>query len=254
MKTKILILFLAIAPMMTQAQFTFTTNSGAITITGYNPAAGLNVVIPASTNGYPVTAIGTNAFYFLTTITNVTIGTNVTSIGRVAFANCSGLTSVTIGNSVTSIGDYAFYYCYYLTSVTIPNSVTNIGQAAFEECNRLTSFTIPNSVTSIGESAFVDYSLTNIAVDAANPNYSSTNGVLFDKDQATLIQYPIGLTNSSYTIPNSVTSIGESAFCGLLRPDECDDTRQRHQHRGLCVCRLHQPDERDHSQQRHQHR
>jgi hypothetical protein len=61
MKTKILILFLVLAPVMTQAQFTFTTNSGAITITGYNTAAGLNVVIPASTNGYPLTSIGDSA-------------------------------------------------------------------------------------------------------------------------------------------------------------------------------------------------
>jgi BspA type Leucine rich repeat region (6 copies) len=170
MKTKLIRLMVALSvlalPALVQAQFTFTTNSGAITITGYNPAAGLNVVIPASTNGYPVTSIGDNAFQF------------------------SGLTSVTIPNSVTNIGYEAFYFCIGLTSVTIGNSVTSIGDYVFVECS----------------------GLTNIAVDAANPNYSSTNGVLFDKDQATLIQYPIGLTNSSYTIPNSVTSIGAYAF------------------------------------------
>ena len=79
MKTKILILLLALAPMMTQAQFTFTTNSGAITINGYNPAAGLNVVIPAGTNGYPVTSIGDEAFYNCFNLTSVTIPSSVTS-------------------------------------------------------------------------------------------------------------------------------------------------------------------------------
>ena len=116
-------------PALVQAQFTYTTNSGAITITGCNPAAGLNVVIPDSTNGFPVTTIGTSAFVSLT-ITNVTIGTNITSIGDFAFSDCRRLTSVTIGNSVTSIGDEAFSHTS-LTSVTIPNSVTNIGEAAF---------------------------------------------------------------------------------------------------------------------------
>ena len=66
MKTKLIRLFVTLAllalPALVQAQFTFTTNNGAITITGYNTAAGLNVVIPAMTNGYPVTSIGVNAF------------------------------------------------------------------------------------------------------------------------------------------------------------------------------------------------
>src|SRR5215467_5331358 len=61
-----------------KAQFTFTTNNGAITITGYAGSGG-NVVIPASTNGYPVIAIRNSAFYAKTNITNVTIPNSVTS-------------------------------------------------------------------------------------------------------------------------------------------------------------------------------
>jgi BspA type Leucine rich repeat region (6 copies) len=215
MKTSIQKLFIALVwlalPALVQAQFTFTTNNGAITITGYNTAAGLNVVIPAATNGYPVTSIGVNAFTS-SGITNVTIPNSVTSIGTYAFYQCTSLTSVTIPNSVTSIGDGVFNYCTSLTSVTIPNSVTSIGTYAFALCFSLTSVTIPNSVTSIGEFAF-DYctSLTSITVDASNPAYSSMNGVLFDKAQATLLQFPGGL-GGSYTIPNSVTSIGFGAF------------------------------------------
>ncbi len=112
----------------------------------------------------------------------------VTSIGG-AFAYCSGLTSVTIGNSVTSIGEYAFYYCTGLTSVTIPNSVTSIGRWAFDGCTGLTS----------------------IDVASDNSNYCSVDGVLFNKDKTTLIRYPGG-KQGAYTIPNSVTSIGNYAF------------------------------------------
>jgi hypothetical protein len=239
MKTKrnlvhvcLLVALLLALPMAGRAQLSFTTNSGAITITGYNTAAGLNVVIPATTNGYPVTSIGYAAFDS-STITSVTIGTNVTSIGDYAFYFCTSLTSVTIPNSVTSIGNDTFYFCASLTSVTIPNSVTSIGNDTFYNCDSLTSVTIPNSVTSIGYGAFggsaltsvtipnsvtsIGYgafagrALTNITVVASNPDYISLNGILFDQAQATLIQFPGGV-GGSYTIPNSVTSIGDNAF------------------------------------------
>jgi hypothetical protein len=78
----------------------------------------------------------------------------------------------------------------------------------------LTSIEIPASVTSIGRFVFHQAeALTSISVDVNNNNYSSDeNGVLFNKDKTTLIQYPIGSTDSSYTIPEGVTSIGEYAF------------------------------------------
>ena len=138
---------------------------------------------------------------------------SVTSIGSGAFFYCSGLTSVTIPNSVTSIGGSAFSYCSGLTSVTIPNSVTSIGGSAFLSCSGLTSVTIPNSVTSIGVRAFYDCSsLTSINVASGNTHYSSIDGVLYNYVQDTLIQCPGAKT--SVTIPNSVTSIGNSAFSG----------------------------------------
>jgi hypothetical protein len=164
------------------------------------------VTIPNS-----VTSIGTYTFYDCTNLTSVTIPNSVTNIGDAAFYR-SGITNVTIPNSVTSIGDYAFEICTSLTSVTIPNSVTYIGTFAFSDCSRLTSVTIPNSVTNIGTNPFFGCtSLTSITVDASNPAYSSVNGVLFDKAQATLLQFPGGL-GGSYTIPNSVTNIGFQAF------------------------------------------
>ena len=141
-----------------------------------------------------------------------TIPNSVTSIGDYAFSSCDGLTSITIPNSVTSIGEKAFYWCDGLTSITIPNNVTSIGDEAFCYCNDLTSITIPNSVTSIGDKVFYLCSaLTSINVDSGNPSYTSLNGVLFNKGKTELIKYPEG-KEGSYTIPNSVTSIGDYAF------------------------------------------
>jgi len=146
-------------------------------------------------------------------IKTVNIGNSVTTIGMHAFWYCTSLTSVTIPDSVKSIGSFAFRACDSLTSVTIPDSVTNIGSYAFCDCDSLTSVTIPDSVTTIGQNAFSCYSLTNITVDANNKYYSSDSyDVLFNKDKTTLIQYPAGNTRTSYTIPDSVTTIGNYAF------------------------------------------
>src|ERR1700679_451685 len=123
MKTSIQKLIIALAwlalPMLGLAQFNYTINSRAVTITGYTGSGGA-VTIPATINGHPVTSIGASAFLD------------------------SSLTSVTIPNTITNIGDSAFYGCIDLPGVTIPNSVTSIGQYAFEECYSLANVIIPS--------------------------------------------------------------------------------------------------------------
>ena len=196
-----------------------------------------------------VTSILSRAFQGCTGLTSITIPNGVTWIENSAFWDCTGLTSInvapnnpnfssedgilfnkdktalilyppgrqgayTIPNSVTSIGALAFSGCTGLTSITIPDSVTSIGSSAFSGCIGLTSITIPNSVTSIGDLAFSSCTgLTSINVAPNNHNFSSEDGILFNKDKTALILYPPG-RQGAYTIPNSVTSIGDRAFSG----------------------------------------
>ncbi len=151
-----------------------------------------------------------------TDLTSITIPDSVTSIGNRAFWECSALSSINIPDNVTSIGDEAFYGCSSLSGITIPDSVTSIGDEAFYGCSSLSGITIPDSVTSIGKNAFVSCtSLKEIKVDENNTEYSSQDGVLFDKNQKILICCPGGITRTEYTIPDSVTRIEGYAF------DEC---------------------------------
>ena len=190
---------------------------------GFAPGGLTKYTIPNS-----VTSIGEYAFEDCSSLTSITIPNSVTSIGDCAFSGCSSLTSITIPNSVTSIGGGAFAYCSSLTSITIPNSiteiwsafrgcssltsitipnsVTSIGWYAFEGCSSLTSITIPNSVTSIGQRVFLGCS----SLKSFNGKFASEDGRCLIKDSELIAFAPAGLT--SYTIPNSVTSIGEYAF------------------------------------------
>jgi hypothetical protein len=173
-----------------------------------NPAE--SYTVPSS-----VTSVGVSAFSGCTSLTNIAIPNSVTHIGAGAFSLCSSLSNVTIPNSVTYIGVVAFSSCASLSSVTIPNSVASIGDDAFEDCASLTNVAIGSGLSSIGAGVFSGCTnLAAITVDGLNPVFTSVAGVLFDKSQTALIQYPTGNAAESYTVPSSVTSVGVSAFSG----------------------------------------
>ena len=144
-------------------------------------------------------------------IKSVIIKVGVSSIGNCAFSNYANLKSVTMPNSISTIGNNAFIGCIGLTSITLSNALMSIGISAFQNTS-LTSVTIPATVESIGYRAFVGSQLTNISVESGSNYYSSKDGVLFNKDKTTLVQYPNGKTATSYTIPSSVYTIGDHAF------------------------------------------
>ena len=164
-----------------------------------------------------MTSIGESAFSGCSSLTQVTLPESVTSIGSYAFYYCTSLTEITVPNSVTSIGKSAFYGCESLTQVTISDSVTSIGPSAFEACTALTQITIPKGVASIGDSVFSGCeALTEIIVEEDNPDFSSLDGVVYNKDKTTLICYPAGKTDTPFEIPDGVTSIGDYAFSGCV--------------------------------------
>ncbi len=226
--------------------FTYTDNGTTITIDGYTGFGGF-VDIPADIVGKPVTEIGDRAFFFAD-LTSVTIPSSVIHIGEYAFGHCGELTDVTIPASVSSFGRAPFGGCGALITITvapanpnfsssggvlfnklnttlvqfpgglggayaIPASVTRIEEWAFDLCG-LTSVSIPSGVTNMGAGPFYRCSaLVAITVASGNPNFSSSGGVLFNKLQTALIQFPGGV-GGAYVIPASVTSIGNYAFDG----------------------------------------
>lgn len=181
-----------------------------------------------------VTTIEYDSFSCLELMTDVTIADSVKVIERRAFCGCDSLSSITIPGSVASIEGMAFLgckslktvillpgvttieydafrSCTSLRSIVIPNSVISIGEQAFYY-TRLSAAIIPSSVISIGEDAFYASSLQYFSVDEENTVYSDVDGVLFNKDQSTLLDYPDGKVEDTYTIPDTVTAIAENAF------------------------------------------
>jgi len=142
-------------------------------------------------------------------------GNTVTNLNDSVFKNCTSVKSVTIPDTVKRIGTYAFQGCVNLERVNIPSSVTYIGSKAFYGCESLKEIFIPSSVTYIGAEAFsYCYSLCAIEVDSNSKGYISVDGVLMDIGQTTIMQYPAGKTDESYTLPSKVWYIKQSAFAG----------------------------------------
>ena len=132
---------------------------------------------------------------------------------RDLYLNGEPVAALEIPDAVPLINDFAFYNCS-ITGVEIPSGVTYIGWASFYGCSGITEITVPETVFYIDEWAFADcLSLQKITVDSANEFYSSdSSGVLFDKNKTKLMQYPAGSRQTVYSVPDSVTVIGDGAL------------------------------------------
>ena len=189
------------------------------------------VEIPASvvSNGHKfiVVELAANLFRNNHTLQKITIPNTIVRIGEGAFYDCNphvyfqgDITDWCAidfadwnSNPISNEKEFYINNCPFDVDLRIPNGTKKIGNYAFRNLEKLRSVTIPNSVTTIGKFAFrYCLSLTSINVSANNSNYSSVDGVLFNKDKTMLITCPEG-KSGIYTIPNSVTSIG---YCALI--------------------------------------
>ena len=148
---------------------------------------------------------------------NTIIPNSVTAIGREAFYGCSSLTDISIPNSVTTIGFWAFRGCSSLEKITIPNSVATIGNYAFCDCSSLTNVTIGNSVTAIGDYALAYCnSLKNVtSLIPAENLFAIKENVFYNVDRKTCILY----------VPKGARRVYESTsgwnyFINVIDPEE----------------------------------
>ncbi len=194
--------------------FSYTTNAGSATITGYSGSGG-DVIIPSAIDGLSVTAIGDRAFFLVPGLTGVTIPDSLRSIGERAFEGC-GLTSLTIPGTVTNISAGAFAYCSGLTNVSLPPNLTALGISAFFLCTNLINPPAIFSYTTIGAAVTVtDWDGSGRTVSfppTINGLPVTAIGGAVGGALSRGFWLPPWVTN--LTIPNGVTSIGDQAFDG----------------------------------------
>lgn len=156
-----------------------------------------------------------NAFADMTKLKEFNFPASVTAIGANAFGNTPSMEKVTFkdNSTIISFGEGAFSNSG-IKSIKIPASVKSIGKEAFKNCNVLERVDIPAVCTDIHPEAFkFDSKLVNINVDAANPKYSSVQGILLSKDKSELLIFPPGKARTDFTLlPPSITKIGNYAF------------------------------------------
>ena len=165
-----------------------------------------------------VKSIGDYAFSYCESLTSIHLPESLTSIGNSAFDGCNSLTSIHLPESLTSIGNSAFYGCTSLISIHLPESVNSIGDSAFSWCESLTSIHLPESLTSIGNNPFPRCKQFSIICDS--PYFRLVDGLLISKEGKLIVS----LSDKTHiTIPESVKSIGNSAFsnCKSLTSIHC---------------------------------
>lgn len=162
-----------------------------------------------------VTRIEDYAFECNSSLVEITFPSTVGEIGYMSFRDCTALESIELNEGLDYIDDYAFTYCDSLTELEIPEGVTYIGYCAINLCDNLTSITLPSTLEICGERPFAyNDKLEKIVVAEDNKYYTSDDGVLYDKAQNALIQYPYAKTDD-YTIPKTVAYVGMDAFSDL---------------------------------------
>lgn len=225
----------------------YDDSTGVLTISGtgemYNYDGGLKTPwydvrkdITEIIIGNGVTSVGKYAFQ-KTGVDVVTISDTVETIGEYGFYGSTGIIELNFGANVKTIGKYAFNSMFKLEKLNLPEGLVTIGDYSFSSLNEIEELIIPDSVVTIGDYAFsyckvAKYlyigentktfpvrafqgwnALERIQVSADNSYYSNDEyGVLFNKNKTKLVLYPRNASYNSYTIPDSVKTVGDSAF------------------------------------------
>lgn len=192
----------------------------------YNNRNVNNLELPSS-----ITSIGESAFDNCSGLVAVELPEGITMLNKDMLTNCENIVSINIPNSVTTICERAFKDCRSLVNVNIPNSVTTIEYGVFEYCTSLKNIFIPASVIKLDNVFNGCSALEKMEVSEYNLNYMSIDNCILSKDAKTLLfgcktsKIPYGVETigvcafnecenlTSIDIPNSVTTIEESAFC-----------------------------------------
>lgn len=190
-----------------------TVNGGSATVTGLGTASGDEVIIPATHDGVPVTAIGEEAFKAVTSVKWFTIPSSVTTIADGAFYDCDGLEEIWLSAGLTAIGADAFGVCDKLARITLPDTLKTVGAYAFSTCHELTKLNIPASVESIG-TGFISYNdkLKTVSAEAGNTHYKVVNNCVVEIATGKLLGAGNG---AKIPVDGSVTEICDEAFAGL---------------------------------------
>ena len=167
-----------------------------------------------------VTAIGKEAFYAKSAITEIHLPTGITSIGDSAFQSCTGLTELQLPTGITSIGDSAFRSCTGLTELRLPAGITSIGANAFRSCTGLTEIVVPDSVETIGDNAFYDCSgLTSLRLSQGLKTLGAN--VFLSCDSLTEVEIPAEVESvGNYIASNTLRlrcAVGSSAAKALSK-------------------------------------
>ncbi len=153
------------------------------TVNNYEGKESGDLTVPATLDGYTVTAIEAYAFYYCAGFTGkLTIPDTVESIGKAAFAGCYGLTSLQLSKNLYSIGRGAFIGCKGLTQVTLPDNLGEIAEYGFYDCNNLKSVTFGSHIQSVENMAFAQCANSLVIKAPANSaaaRYASGNGIAF---------------------------------------------------------------------------
>lgn len=181
-------------------------------IKSYNGKGG-DIVLPTEaefpSGTYKITEIG-DAFKGNEQITGVTIPEGYTDIGSEAFLSCINLKSVIIPGSVSTIGSSAFSDCSALDTVTFSEDTAaslTINMGSFANCTSLTSIELPARFSSTRFNFLYGCNaLTSIRMKDGAQSFATADNILYNVsgDNAVMVAYPGGKTETEFTIPAEV--------------------------------------------------